>query len=58
MPALQISRRAENYFPAVPFHRGFGLLNLQGIANPTYRAFEPLHKLGTERLLVDGCTKR
>jgi xylan 1,4-beta-xylosidase len=38
----------------VPFHGGFGLLNLQGIAKPTYRAFELLHKLGTERLLVDG----
>jgi len=44
----------ENYFPSVPFHGGFGLLNLQGIAKPTYRAFELLHKLGTERLLVDG----
>jgi len=38
----------------VPFHGGFGLLNLHGIAKPTYRAFELLHKLGTERLLVDG----
>ena len=44
----------ENYFPSVPFHGGFGLLNLQGIAKPTYRAFELLHKLGTERLVVDG----
>ena len=44
----------ENYFPSVPFHGGFGLLNLQGIAKPTYRAFELLHKLGTESLLVDG----
>ena len=44
----------ENYFPTVPFHGGFGLLNLQGVAKPTYRAFELLHKLGTERLLVDG----
>jgi xylan 1,4-beta-xylosidase len=44
----------ENYFPSVPFHGGFGLLNLQGIAKRTYRAFELLHKLGNERLLVDG----
>jgi len=44
----------ENYFPSVPFHGGFGLLNLQGIAKPTYRAFELLHRLGTERLFVDG----
>jgi xylan 1,4-beta-xylosidase len=44
----------ENYFPSVPFHGGFGLLNLHGIAKPTYRAFELLHRLGKERLLVDG----
>jgi beta-xylosidase len=44
----------ENYFSSVPFHGGFGLLNLHGIAKPTYRAFELLHTLGTERLLVDG----
>ncbi len=44
----------ENYFPSVPFHGGFGLLNLHGIAKPAYRAFELLHRLGTDRLLVDG----
>ncbi len=44
----------ENYFPSVPFHGGFGLLNLHGIPKPTYRAFELLHRLGTEQLLVDG----
>jgi len=44
----------ENYFPSVPFHGGFGLLNLHGIAKPAYRAFALLHKLGTEQLLVDG----
>jgi xylan 1,4-beta-xylosidase len=44
----------ENYFPSVPFHGGFGLLNLHGIAKPTYRAFQMLHRLGSERLLVDG----
>ena len=45
---------AENYYPSVPFHGGFGLLNLHGIAKPTYRAFELLHRLGTERLEVEG----
>jgi xylan 1,4-beta-xylosidase len=45
---------AENYFPAEPFQGGFGLLNLQGIAKPSYRAFELLHRLGTELCLVDG----
>jgi xylan 1,4-beta-xylosidase len=44
----------ENPFPSMPFHGGFGLLNLHGIPKPTYRAFELLHQLGTERLLVDG----
>ena len=44
----------ENYLPSVPFHGGFGLLNLHGIAKPAYRAFELLHRLGNERLLVDG----
>jgi xylan 1,4-beta-xylosidase len=45
---------AEDYFPSVPFHGGFGLLNLHGIAKPTYRAFELLHRLGTEQLRVLG----
>ena len=44
----------ENYFPSVPFHGGFGLLNLHGIAKPSYRAFELLHHLGTELLPVEG----
>jgi xylan 1,4-beta-xylosidase len=44
----------ENYFPSVPFHGGFGLLNIHGIAKPVYRAFEFLHALGTEMLAVEG----
>jgi xylan 1,4-beta-xylosidase len=44
----------ENYFPSVPFHGGFGLLTLHGIPKPTYRAFELLHRLGNERLPVEG----
>lgn len=44
----------ENYFPSVPFHGGFGLLNIHGIAKPAYRAFELLHALGTELLPVEG----
>ena len=44
----------ENYFPSVPFQGGFGLLNLHGIAKPIYRAFELLHRLGTEMLDVAG----
>jgi xylan 1,4-beta-xylosidase len=38
----------ENYFPSAPFHGGFGLLTLHGVAKPSYRAFELLHHLGTE----------
>ena len=44
----------ENYFPSLPFHGGFGLLNLHGIPKPTFRAFELLHNIGTEQLFVDG----
>ncbi|MBA3765625.1 MAG: beta-xylosidase [Acidobacteria bacterium] len=44
----------ENYFPSVPFHGGFGLMNLHGTPKPTYRAYQLLHALGTEQLLVDG----
>lgn len=44
----------ETYAPSVPFHGGFGLLTLHGIPKPIYRAFELLHHLGTELLLVDG----
>lgn len=44
----------ENYFPSMPFHGGFGLLNLLGIPKPTYRAFELLHNIGSQQFLVDG----
>ena len=44
----------ENYFSSVPFHGGFGLLTLHGIAKPVYRAFELLHRLGDELLPVQG----
>lgn len=45
---------AENFMPAQPFEGGFGLLNINGVAKPVYRAFELLHRLGVRRLLVDG----
>jgi xylan 1,4-beta-xylosidase len=44
----------ENYFPSVPFHGGFGLLNIHGIAKPAYRAYELLHGLGTELIPLEG----
>ncbi|MGQ9779433.1 MAG: GH39 family glycosyl hydrolase [Bacillota bacterium] len=42
----------EVYFPSLPFHGGFGLLNLHGIPKPAYHAFRLLHLLGEERLSV------
>ncbi len=44
----------ENYMPANAFQGGFGLLTLQGVPKPAYRAFELLHRLGVEELPVDG----
>lgn len=44
----------ENFMPATAFQGGFGLLTLQGVAKPSYRAFELLHYLGTEELPVAG----
>jgi xylan 1,4-beta-xylosidase len=44
----------ENYFPSVPFHGGFGLQSIHGIAKPAYRAFQLLHELGTEMMPVEG----
>jgi xylan 1,4-beta-xylosidase len=42
----------ENYFPSTPFQGGFGLLTLQGVAKPSYRAFELLHRLGTDLVMA------
>ena len=44
----------ENYFPSEPFQGGFGLMTIQGIPKPAYRAYEILHRLGKERLPVKG----
>ena len=44
----------ENYFPSLPFHGGFGLLTLHGVAKPAYRAFELLHRVGVELIPVLG----
>jgi xylan 1,4-beta-xylosidase len=44
----------ESYFPSIPYHGGFGLLNLYGVPKPVYRAFQLLHRLGAERLPVVG----
>jgi xylan 1,4-beta-xylosidase len=44
----------ENYFPSMPFHGGFGLLNLHGVPKPAYRAFELLHRAGDQLLPMRG----
>jgi xylan 1,4-beta-xylosidase len=45
----------EQYLPSHAFHGGFGLLTLDGIAKPSYRAFQLLHRLGTELITpIDG----
>jgi xylan 1,4-beta-xylosidase len=44
----------ENYFPSIPFHGGFGLLNLHGIPKPVYRAFQLLHQLGDKQIEIHG----
>jgi xylan 1,4-beta-xylosidase len=44
----------ENYFSSTAFHGGFGLLTIDGIAKPAYRAFEMLHRLGDRLLAVAG----
>lgn len=44
----------ENYFSWVPFHGGFGLLTIHGIAKPAYRVAQLLRRLGDQQWLVDG----
>lgn len=38
--------------PSMPYHNGFGLMNIHGIPKPAYRLFEILHNMGTTRLPV------
>jgi len=42
----------ESGFSSIPFHGGFGLLNIHGIPKPAYRAFQLLSRLKGERLEV------
>jgi xylan 1,4-beta-xylosidase len=43
----------ENGQPSEPFHGGFGLLSLDGLSKPAYRAFEFLHRLSDVRIPVE-----
>jgi len=44
----------ENYLSSIPFHGGFGLLNIYGIPKPAYRAFQLLGDMGSHALPVSG----
>ena len=44
----------ENYFASRAFHGGFGLLTIDGIPKPAYRAFELLHRQGDRIYPVEG----
>jgi xylan 1,4-beta-xylosidase len=48
----------ESGFSSMPFHGGFGLLNINGIPKPSYRAFQLLSRLKGDRLEVgvDGAS--
>ncbi len=43
----------ENYFSSIPFHGGFGLMNIYGIPKPAYRAYQLLHNLGDMIFKID-----
>ncbi len=43
----------EAGFSSLPFHGGFGLLNIHGIPKPSYRAFQMLGNLSGDRLKVE-----
>lgn len=38
------------FFNTVPFHDGYGLLTVNGIPKPAYRAFQLLHRLGNSSI--------
>jgi xylan 1,4-beta-xylosidase len=42
----------ENYFPSIPYHGGFGLMNLYGVPKPVYRGFQMIDQLGTRHWTV------
>ena len=44
----------ENYFPSLPFHGGFGIMNLYGVPKPIYRAFQMLRSLGDRQVDMVG----
>lgn len=47
----------ESMQQSLPFHNGFGLLNIDGIPKPVYHTFALMRNLGTERLEVSASQK-
>lgn len=45
----------ESVQQSLPFHGGFGLLNIDGVPKPSYQAFRIMHELGTERIPTETC---
>ncbi|CAN7363993.1 beta-xylosidase [Paenibacillus sp. LjRoot153] len=45
----------ESVQQSLPFHGGFGLLNIDGVPKPTYHAYRIMHGLGTERISMETC---
>jgi xylan 1,4-beta-xylosidase len=43
----------ENSPPTIPFHGGFGMINVQSIPKPTYYAYCFLHKLGDTEIICE-----
>lgn len=44
----------EDWMQSAPFHNGYGLMTVQGVRKPGWRAFELLHGAGDTRLPVGG----
>lgn len=44
----------ESGFSSVPFHGGFGLMNIHGIPKPSFRAFQLLSRLSGDRLEISA----
>ena len=44
----------ENYLPSMPYHGGFGMMNLYGVPKPIYRAMQMVRALGDEHVKVTG----
>ena len=43
----------ENWMRSAPFHNGYGMMTMQGVRKPVWRAFQFLSGAGTRRYTVD-----